>query len=120
MGGGLRYFGGGVAFGFAAVWIMWSLSAALICLLASVVGYGSVVVAERARAKLAARAGGSRVSTAKPSRVPGAEDLSSRADDLNHDLGHVYKPAAAMPALPVQADGSPITDGAAAPGEIPH
>jgi hypothetical protein len=117
MGGGLRYFGGAVAFGFAAVWIMWSLSAALICLLASVAGYGAVVVAERARAKLAARAGGSGMSTPRPRRVPEAEDLSLRADDLNHDLGHVYEPTVGMDALPIQVDGSPLNEGAGAPGE---
>ena len=122
MGGGLRYFGGAVAFGFAAVWIMWSLSAALICLLSAVGGYGAGVVAERARANLAGRAGGARMSTpstpSPPSGVADAEDLSLRADDLNHDLGHVYEPTPAMP--PRAADGSPLDDEAAAPGETPN
>ena len=98
MGGGLRYFGGAVAFGFAAVWIMWSLTAALICLLSAGAGYGAIVVAERALAKLAARADSPGISTpSTPSRTPEAEDLSVRADELNHDLGHVYEPTAAMP-----------------------
>jgi hypothetical protein len=99
VGGGLRYFGGAVAFGFAAVWIMWSLAAALVCLLSAGAGYGAIVVAERARTKLAARAEGPGISTpSMPSRAPEAEDLSVRADELNHDLGHVYEPTAPMPA----------------------
>ncbi len=98
MGGGLRYFGGAVAFGFAAVWIMWSLTAALICLLSAGVGYGAIVVAERARAKLAAQADRPGISTpSTPSRTPKAEDLSVQADELNQDLGHVYEPTAEMP-----------------------
>jgi hypothetical protein len=112
----LRYFGGAVAFGFAAVWIMWSLSAALICLLSAAAGYGAVVLAERARAALAGRAAAPRASTT-PSpthRTPEAEDLSLRADELNHDLGHVYQPTAAIPSLTAEADGAPLNDGTAA------
>ena len=104
MAGGLRYFGGAVAFGFAAVWIMWSLIAALICLLSAAAGYGAVVVAECARARLAARPGRhvtSRPSTPSlPRRTSEAEDLSLRADELNHDLGHIYEPTAAIPPPP--------------------
>jgi hypothetical protein len=115
----LRYFGGALAFGFAAVWIMWSLTAALICLLSAAAGYGAVVVAERARAKLAARAGSPSISppstSSRPTRTPAAEDLSLQADELNHDLGHVYEPTPAM--RPRAADGSPRNDEAAAPGE---
>lgn len=85
---GLRYFGGAVGFGFAAVWIMWSLAAALTCLLAAAAGYGTVVVAEHARAKLAARA-----STPPPRPESGsAAALSQHADELNRDLGHIYEP----------------------------
>jgi hypothetical protein len=94
----LRYFGGAVAFGFAAVWIMWSFTAALICLLSAGAGYGAIAVAERARAKLAARADGPGISTPSTlSRTPDAVDLSVRANELNHDLGHVYEPTAEMP-----------------------
>jgi len=101
VGGGLRYFGGAVAFGFAAVWIMWSLAAAFICVLSAAAGYGAVVVAERARARLGARTGRPGVSTpstrSPQRRTAEAEDLSIRADELNHDLGHIYEPAAAPP-----------------------
>lgn len=77
---------------------MWSLTAALICLLSAGAGYGAIVVAERVRAKLAARAASPGISIpSKRSRIPEAEDLSVRADELNHDLGHVYEPTAAMP-----------------------
>jgi hypothetical protein len=104
VGGGLRYFGGAVAFGFAAVWIMWSLTAALICLLSAAGGYCVVVVAEKARARLGARSGSSRIPTPKMPRTPDAEDLSQRADELNHDLGHVYEPTVAMPPRAAEAD----------------
>jgi hypothetical protein len=116
----LRYFGGAVAFGFAAVWIMWSLTAALICLLSAGAGYGAIVVAERGRAKLAARAGSPGISTpSRPSRTPDAEDLSVRADELNHDLGHLYEPTAATPALAVDADASQLNDDTATSSQTP-
>jgi hypothetical protein len=73
---GLRYFGGAVAFGFAAVWITWSLAAALVCLLSAAAGYGAVFVAQCARGKLAAAAS----SPTPASRTPEAEDLSLQAD----------------------------------------
>lgn len=94
----MRYFGGALAFGFAAVWILASLSAALVCLLSAAVGYGAVFVAERTRVRLADRASGSDLSGSvvgqPPSRRPEAEDLSLRADELNRDIGHVYQPEA--------------------------
>ena len=124
MGGGLRYFGSAVAFGFAAVWIMWSFTAALICLLSAAAGYGTVAGAERGRAKLAARAGSPAISTrSAPSprgRTQEADDLSLRADELNLDLGHVYEPTAAKPTRAAGADGSPPNGEAATPSETPH
>lgn len=95
---GLRYFGGAVAFGFAAVWIMWSLDAAIVCLLAAGGGYGAVFVAQRIGAALATRAGSRGMLRA--GRTPEAEYLSLRADELNQDLGHVYEPT--TPHRPVQ------------------
>ena len=120
MGSGLRYFGGAVAFGFAAVWIMQSLAAALVCLLAAAAGYAAVLVAERTRAKLAARVGSPDIAapnTTLPRRTPEVEDLSRRADELNHDLGHVYEPAAATPPSHREAVGLPLNDDAATPSE---
>ena len=100
-GDGLRYFGGAVAFGFAAVWITASLVAALVCLAAAVVSYGVISLAERAQAKLAARASGRGIpnaSTPAPSRQPSDPGyLALRADELNHDLGRVYEPAGPLP-----------------------
>jgi hypothetical protein len=111
----LRYFGGAVAFGFAAVWIMASLAAALVCLLSALVGYGVVFVAECTRAKLARRA--SRHDTVAPrtvapvGRPPEAEDLPLWADALNSDLGHIYEPAAATSPLAREAEyGWPLED----------
>ena len=92
MGGGFRYFVGAVAFGFAAVWIMATLAGALVCLLSAVVGYSVVLVADRARARRAARATSSIISApsavALPAGTPHADDLSSWADSLHSDLGH--------------------------------
>lgn len=101
MDSGLRYFGGAVAFGFAAVWIMWSLAAALICLLAAAVGYGAGLAAEHLRAKLAARAENPGISIpstlSSPGRTPAANRMSRKADELNHDLGHLYEPPTTAP-----------------------
>lgn len=109
---GLRYFGGAVAFGFAAVWIMWSLAAALVCLLSAAAGYGAVFVAQCARGRLAARAS----SPTPGSRTPEAEDLSLQADELNQDLGHVYEPTVTTRRPATQ---SPSGDDAATPSETP-
>jgi hypothetical protein len=80
---------------------MWSLTAALVCVLSAAAGYGAVVVAERARARLGARAGRPGVSAPSTPWPLGptaeVEDLSLLADELNHDLGHVYEPSAAPP-----------------------
>jgi len=107
---GLRYFGGAVAFGFAAVWITWSLAAALVCLLSAAAGYGAVFVAQRARGKLASRP--SMVTPA--SRTPEVEDLSLQADELNQDLGHIYEPTVRTRRPATQ---SPPGDDAATPSE---
>jgi hypothetical protein len=122
VGGGFRYFVGAVAFGFAAVWIMATLAGALVCLTSAVVGYGTVLLAERVGAKRAARlssSGSSAPSTFPlPARPPHGEDMSSWADALHSDLGHVYEPAATTSALVREAVyGWPLTDETAIAGE---
>ena len=97
MGGGLRCFGGALAFGFAAIWIVASLDAALVCLASAAAGYGAVLMVERTRAKLSgfSRRGGPAPGALSPSiRSSNLEELPLRADELNSDLGHVYDPAA--------------------------
>jgi hypothetical protein len=111
VGGGLRYFGGSVAFGFAALWILASLAAALVCLLAAVVGYGVVWVVERMQARQVDRAS-RRIAapSAVASRTPEVL-LPQWADVLNTDLGHVYEPSATMSALSREAEyGWPSAD----------
>jgi hypothetical protein len=122
---GFRYFGGAVAFGFAAMWIMASLRAALVCLLSAVIGYGMVIVAERARARLAARAGRPGVPASamlvppRPTREGG--DLAQWADALNSDLGHVYEPAATMSPLSREAEyGWPLIEDTTGMSESLH
>ena len=118
MSSGLRYFGGAVAFGFAAVWIMQSLAAALVCLLAAAAGYAAVIVAERTRAKLAVRVGSTGIATPNTRltpQMPEGEGLSRRADELNQDLGHVYEPVAAPPHG--EDIGLPLNDDTATPSE---
>jgi hypothetical protein len=120
VGSGLRYFGGAVAFGFAAVWIMQSLAAALVCLLAAAAGYAAVLVAERTRARLTARVGSPGIATPNttlPRRTLELEDLSRQADELNHDLGHVYEPGAPPPPSHREAVGPPLNDDTATPSE---
>lgn len=96
MDGRLRYLVGAVAFGFAAVWILATLAAALVCLLSAAVGYGAVLGAEHALARRAARsaspASSSGRSLALPNRTPERQGLSLQADELNKDLGYVYEP----------------------------
>jgi hypothetical protein len=101
---GLRYFGGSVAFGFAAVWIIASLAAAFVCLLSAVVGYGAILLIERLQARHVTRAG-RRLATpsARPSRSREAP-LPQWADALNSDLGHIYEPSAATSALSREAE----------------
>lgn len=121
MGGGFRYFAGAVAFGFAAVWIMATLTGALVCLSSAVVGYGAVLLAERMRAKRAVRASSSGIAAPTafplPAQPPQGEDLSSWADALHSDLGHVYEPATTTPLAREAVYGWPLTDETAIAGE---
>jgi hypothetical protein len=104
VGGGLKYFGGLVAFGFAAMWIMASLAAAVVCLVSAVVGYGAISVVERLRARHVTRAPGRiATATASPSRAPEVL-LPQWADALNSDLGHIYEPGVAASALSREAE----------------
>lgn len=119
MDGWLRCLGGAVGFGFAAVWITASLTAALVCVLAAAVGYAGVAVAGRARAKLVARRS-SPSTLATPTRPPQVEDLPSWADALNSDLGHIYQPAATAPLTREAEYGWPLTDDAPTPSETLH
>jgi 2-methylisocitrate lyase-like PEP mutase family enzyme len=121
----LRYFVGALAFGFAAVWILASLAAALVCLSSAVVAYGAVLVVEGTRAKLATRAGSRAVVGASLPAVSSgrsdAEDLSLWADALNSDLGHVYEPAATTSPVTRDAEyGWPLTDDTAPRSEALH
>jgi hypothetical protein len=121
---GLRYFGGAVAFGFAAIWIMASLDAAFVCLASAAVGYGLVFVGERRRAKRVVRVGTPAVSTpsrlALPHATPEVEDVTLWADALNNDLGHVYEPTATSPLSAVAQYGWPLNDDTANASETLH
>ena len=46
----MRYFGFAVGFAFAVVWMTVGLGSAIVCGLVAGLGYGAVIVAERARA----------------------------------------------------------------------
>jgi hypothetical protein len=46
----MRYFGCAAGFGFALVWMTVGLGAAILCALLAGLGYGAVLVADRARA----------------------------------------------------------------------
>ncbi|HZT94804.1 MAG TPA: hypothetical protein VE985_10045 [Gaiellaceae bacterium] len=122
---GLRYFVGGVAFGFAAVWIMATLAAALVCLAAAAAGYGVIVVAERTRAKRVARASSPGLSAtsgvALPLGTQEAEDLPRWASALNSDLGHIYEPTATTSPLARDVEyGWPLDDETSATSETLH
>lgn len=81
----LRLFGCVVGFAFGVLWLAEGLGAAILCLLLAGLGYGTVYVAERARAN----PGRLRL----PSRTSQVEGLPLQAEELNHDLGHVYEPS---------------------------
>lgn len=83
----LRYFGCVAGFGFGVLWMTEGIGVAILCLLLAGLGYGVVLVAERARANPS--------SFRLPSRTPAADedDLPLLADELNHDLGQVYEPS---------------------------
>jgi hypothetical protein len=111
VGSGLRYFGAAVAFGFAAVWILATLAAALVCLLAAALGYGAILAAERIRIRLDAR-------TRKPGGKPRKKKLPLVADELNRDLGYVYEPTAPTPPHAVEPEyGWPPNDDTATSSE---
>jgi hypothetical protein len=122
--GGLRYFVSAVAFGFAAVWIMASLAAALVCLGSAAVGYGVVFVAERRRAKRATRTSSSSISATRVFALPSSpteEDLPLWANALNSDLGHIYDPSATTSPLSAEAEyGWPLDDDTAIASEKLH
>lgn len=94
MGGGLRYFGGAVAFGFAAIWIMASLTAALVCLLSAVIGYGVGFAAERTRGRVVTRASNARIAAPTLTSAAPEATMPVWAETLNSDLGHIYEPSA--------------------------
>jgi uncharacterized membrane protein len=50
----MRYFGFVVGFGFAIVWMTVGLGSAIVCMLLAALGYGAILVAERARASAGA------------------------------------------------------------------
>jgi hypothetical protein len=80
----LRLFWCVVGFAFGVLWMTRGLGAAILCLLLAALGYGAVFVAERARANPG--------TLRLPNRTPEVEDLPLQAEELNHDLGHVYEP----------------------------
>jgi NAD(P)-dependent dehydrogenase (short-subunit alcohol dehydrogenase family) len=49
----MRYIGGAVGFGFGAMWMTVGIGAAIACLLLAALGYGVVLVAERAQSNAA-------------------------------------------------------------------
>ena len=96
----LRYFGCVAGFGFGVLWMTEGIGAAILCSLLAGLGYGAVLVAQRARAN---------PNTFRlPTRTPAAEteedDLPLRAEELNLDLGHVYEPDDASSPVAAEAD----------------
>ena len=84
----MRYFGCLAGFGFGVLWMTEGLGAAILCAMLAGLGYGAVLVAERARANPESF----RLSSRTP-ELDEVGDLPLRAEELNHDLGHVYEPS---------------------------
>jgi hypothetical protein len=83
----LRLFGCVVGFAFGVLWMTEGIGAAILCVLLAGLGYGAVFVAERARANPGA------IRLPSRSHEPEVEDLPFQAEELNHDLGHIYEPS---------------------------
>jgi hypothetical protein len=81
----MRYFGCAAGFGFGVLWMTEGIGSAILCLLLAGLGYGAVLVAERAKADPS--------MFRLPTRTAGVDDLPVQAEELNSDLGHVYEPA---------------------------
>ena len=111
----LRYFGCVVGFGFGVLWMTEGLGAAILCLLLAALGYGVVFVTQRAREN----PGAFRLQTRTREM---AEDLPLQAEELNHDLGHVYEPSdEASTPLAADADyGWPVEQTAVEQPELAH
>jgi hypothetical protein len=78
MGSTLRYVGGAAGFGFGAVWMTTGIGSAIACLLLAALGYGAVLVAERAQADASPHR--------SPNRTPETEAaLSLPADEFELD-----------------------------------
>ena len=84
----MRYFGCVAGFGFGVLWMTEGIGAAILCSLLAGLGYGAVLVAERARTNPE-----SFRLQRRSSETDEVEDLPLRAEELNLDLGHVYEPA---------------------------
>ena len=99
----LRLFGCITGFAFGVLWMTEGLGAAILCLLLAALGYGVVFVTQRAREN----PGAFRLQTRTREM---AEDLPLQAEELNHDLGHVYEPSDdASSALAAEVDyGWPV------------
>ena len=100
----LRYFGCMAGFGFGVLWMTEGIGAAILCLLLAGLGYGAVMVAERARANPSTFRLPTRTPEAEADADAEAEDLPLRAEELNLDLGHVYEPDDASSPLAAEAD----------------
>ena len=85
----LRYFGCVAGFGFGVLWMTEGIGAAILCSLLAGLGYGAVLVAQRARANPETF----RLRTRTPEVDADADYLPLRAEEINLDLGHVYEPS---------------------------
>jgi hypothetical protein len=81
----MRYFGCAAGFGFGVLWMTEGIGPAVLCLLLAGLGYGAVLVAERAQADPSL--------FRLPSRTAEATTLPLQAEELNSDLGHLYEPS---------------------------
>lgn len=100
----LRYFGCAVGFGFGVLWVTVGLGPAILCLLLAGLGYGAVLVAERARANPEA--------FRLPRRAPEGDELAEAADEIALDHGYVYEPSddASSPLAAEAEYGWPLED----------
>ena len=91
----MRYVGGAVGFGFAAMWMTVGIGSAIACVLLAAVGYGGVWIAERAQANAAGHHPVSDTFEADADLPLTADEFELEESSYDKPSDHVATPVAA-------------------------
>jgi hypothetical protein len=95
VGSTLRYVGGAVGFGFGAVWMTVGIGSAIACLLLAALGYGVVLMAERAQAGPHERRPANRTPIAEAPLLVETDELDLDEPSYHEPLEDAQIPVAA-------------------------